>query len=111
MNTRFSGAPNAHSRICGMRLTLAVLLASLLNLSAVLASDEGVYLETINRSTGLMGEAPQEELSKTYLAHDKMKVASAEPEGTDMILDPATGTMTFINHAAKQYYKINIACV
>ncbi|MBK5962787.1 hypothetical protein CCR95_01410 [Thiocystis minor] len=111
MTTRFSGSTNAYSRIRGMRLTLAVLLASLLNLSAVLASDEGVYLETLNRSTGLMGEAPQEELSKTYLAHDKMKVASSETEGTDMILDPATGTMTFINHAAKQYYTINIASV
>ncbi len=108
MTTRFHAIADMPSLVRGLRMTLAILLTSLLSLPAVLADEEGVYIETINRSTGLMGEAPQEELSKTYLAHGKMKVVSSDPNGTDMILDPATGNMTFINHGAKQYYQIDI---
>lgn len=91
-----------------LRLTLAILLTSTLSLPAVMAGDEGTYIETLNRTAGLTGEAPTEELSKTYLAHDRMKVVSADPQGTDMILDPANGTMTFLNHGAKEYYQINV---
>jgi hypothetical protein len=107
MTTRLHDIPKTHPLVRG----LAILLISILGLPAALAGDEGIYLETINRSTGLMGEAPQEELSKTYLAHGKMKVSGSDATGTDMLLDPATGNMTFINHGAKQYYQINIARV
>ncbi|GEM_PF-2586960 len=88
--------------------------ALLLCLSAPLAQaadDMGVYFETLNRGNGMTEDAPQEELSKTYLAHGKMKVSSADAEGTDMILDPASGNMTFLNHAVKQYYQINVGRV
>ncbi|WP_242470687.1 DUF4412 domain-containing protein [Thiocystis violacea] len=78
-----------------------------MSLTTALASDEGIYIETVNRSTGLMGEAPREEVSKTYVAHGKMKVASSDPQGADMILDPASGDMAFLNHAEKEYYQIN----
>lgn len=98
----------SHPFTQGLRLTLAVLLTSALNLPAVMAGDEGTYIETLNRTAGLTGEAPTEELSKTYLAHDRMKVVGTDPQGTDMILDPANGTMTFLNHAAKEYYQINV---
>ncbi|MBK1721667.1 DUF4412 domain-containing protein [Thiocystis violacea] len=86
-------------------LTAALIVAS--SLTAALASDDGLYIETINRSKGLTGETPREDISKTYVAHDKMKVVSSDPQGSDMILDPATGTMTFLNDAAKEYYQIN----
>lgn len=98
----------SHSLTQGLRLTLAILLTSTLNLPSAMAGDEGIYVETLNRTTGLTGEAPTEELSKTYLAHDKMKVVGSDPQGTDMILDPANGTMTFLNHGAKEYYKISV---
>lgn len=111
MTVHFAKTAQRPLRIQRRGLSLALLLASLVGLSPVVAGDEGIYLETSNRSTGLMGEASHEELSKTYLAHGKMKVASADPQGTDMILDPATGDMVFINHGAKQYYQINIARV
>lgn len=96
----------------GARLTTAVLLTSFLNLPFAQAADEvGFYFETLNRSTGMAEETSSEELSKTYLAYGKMKVSSAESEGTDMILDPASGNMTFLNHALKQYYQINVGRV
>lgn len=91
----------------GARPALLVLLAALFTLPA-LAEEDGLYIETLNRSSGLTGETPREEVSKTYIAHGKMKVASAQPDGTDMILDPATGTMTFLNQAQKQYYQIDV---
>ena len=96
-----------HPSLQIVRQSLAALLASALYLSPAVASDEGIYIETVNRSTGLMGETPREETSKTYVAHDKMKVASSDPEGADMLLDPTTGLMTFLNHANKEYYQIN----
>lgn len=92
----------------GLRLTAAALLTTVVSLPVALADDAGVYFETVNRGTGMTGEAPQDELSKTYLANGKMKVTSSDPQGTDMIIDPASGNMTFLNHAAKQYYQINI---
>lgn len=88
-------------------LGLAALLTSALCSSIALAEEEGVFIETVNRSSGLTGEAPTEEVSHTFVAHGKMKVASADPNGTDMILDPATGDMTFMNHGVKEYYRIN----
>ena len=92
----------------GLRLTLAILLTSVIGLPSALAGDEGVYIETLNRTAGLTGETPTEDLSKTYLAHDRMKVVSGDPQGTDMILDPANGTMTFLNHGTKEYYQISV---
>lgn len=91
----------------GIRLGVATLLASTLNLSLALADEQGLYIETVNRSKGLTGEAPREEVSKTYVAYGKMKVASSDPQGTDMIVDPETGILTFLNDQAKQYYKID----
>ncbi len=88
-------------------MALTALLAGMLGLSSALASEQGTYIETINRSAGLTGEAPREETSKTYVAHDKMKVVSSDPQGADMILDPVGGDMTFLNNAEKEYYQIN----
>jgi len=99
-----------HSTLRSARLVsfaLAALLALVLAPSIALAEEEGVFIETVNRSSGLTGEAPTEEVSQTFVAHGKMKVASADPNGTDMILDPATGEMTFMNHGVKEFYKIN----
>ncbi len=87
------------------RLGATALLA--LVLAPAVASETGLYIETRNVSAGLVGEAPREELSKTYVAYDKMKVASSDPQGNDMILDPASDTMTFLNHSVKEYYQIN----
>jgi hypothetical protein len=95
-----------------VRVTVATLLTACLSVPLAQSADElGVYFETLNRGTGMTEDTPQEELSKTYVAHGKMKVSSAESEGTDMILDPASGTMTFLNHAVKQYYQINVGRV
>ncbi|EXJ15549.1 DUF4412 domain-containing protein [Imhoffiella purpurea] len=90
------------------RLGLLVLATALLGLPAVFAGDEGLYIETVNRTSGLMGESPTEEVSKTYVAYGKMKVVSSQPDGANMILDPASGTMTFVNDTAKQYYQIDL---
>lgn len=92
-------------RLSSFGLGAIALLA--LAFSPVFADDQGLYIETLNRSAGLMGEEPREEVSKTYVAHDKMKVVSSEPQGADMVLDPASGTMTFLNHGDKEYYQIN----
>ncbi|PQJ95574.1 DUF4412 domain-containing protein [Chromatium okenii] len=99
---------NSSVLLRGLRLTVAALLTMMVSLPVAFADDTGFYFETINRGTGMTGEAPQDELSKTYLANGKMKVTSSDPQGTDMIVDPASGNMTFLNHAAKQYYQINI---
>lgn len=97
------------SSLHGRRLSWLAILAGLLALPAVQATaDDGIYIETTNRSSGLTGETPREEVSKTYLAQGKMKIVSAEPAGTDMILDPANATMTFLNQGAKEYYRINV---
>ncbi len=84
-------------------LALVGILASPL----VQGDEEGIFIETINRQSGLTGEAPSEEVSQTWVAYGKMKIASTDPQGTDMIIDPATGEMTFINHAAREYYRLN----
>ncbi len=99
---------NRPSRRRVFQLSLSTLLASFLILPAAFAAEEGVYIETLNHSTGLMGETPQEDQNQTFLAYGKMKVSDTADGGSDMLLDPATGTMTFINHAAKKYYQINI---
>ncbi|NEX18925.1 DUF4412 domain-containing protein [Thiorhodococcus mannitoliphagus] len=91
----------------GIHLGVAILLAAAFNLSAAVADDQGLYIETVNRSKGLTGEAPREEISKTYVAYGKMKVASSDPQGTDMIIVPETGVLTFINDEAKQFYTID----
>ena len=93
------------------RLGLALALAALLPVSAAIADEEGYYVETINRSSGVMGEAASEDLSKTYLAYDKMKVVNEGPDATDMIMDPTAGTIVFINHAEKEYLPINVKSV
>lgn len=97
-----------HPFVQVLRLPLAVLLTSVVALPVALADDNGLYIETLNRTQGLSGETPTEDVSKTYLAHDKMKVVGADPQGTDMVLDPANGTMTFLNHGAKEYYQLNV---
>lgn len=95
--------------LTGRRLPRLAILAGLLVLPALSAvADDGIYIETTNRSSGLTGETPREEVSKTYLSQGKMKIASTDPAGTDMILDPASATMTFLNHGAKEYYRINV---
>jgi len=99
-----------HFSVCSARLVslaLAALLALVLAPSLALADDEGLFIETVNRRSGLSGEAPTEDVSHTLVAYGKMKVASTDPNGTDMILDPATGDMTFMNHGAKEFYTIN----
>lgn len=88
-------------------LALAALLALMLAPALVLADEDGIFIETVNRSSGLSGEEPTEEISHTFVAYGKMKVASADPNGTDMILDPATGDMLFMNRGVKEFYKIN----
>jgi len=87
---------------------ILALLMTLLALPAAFAEEEGLYIETLNHTSGLMGETPTEELSKTYIAYGKMKVASSKSDGADMILDPTTGTMTFLNNAKKEYYQIDV---
>lgn len=84
------------------------LLASSLLAPLALAEDEGYIIETINRGSGIMTEGPTEERTTTYVAHDKMKVVNEGPEATNMILDPASGVMTFVNDAAKEYFQINV---
>lgn len=91
----------------GLFMTLAVLLP----VSASLADAPGFYIETINRSSGLADGGPTEHLTKTYLAYDKMKVVNEGPDATDMILDPDSGTITFINHAEKQFLPIDVKAV
>jgi hypothetical protein len=88
-------------------LILSVLLMGLPGVTPALADDEGLYIETLNISSGLVGETPREELSKTYVAYDKMKVVSSDPQGAEMILDPVKGTLTFLNPEAKEYYQID----
>ncbi|MGQ9659289.1 MAG: DUF4412 domain-containing protein [Thermochromatium sp.] len=103
------GRSMKHPTVCSARhisFALAALLA-LLPPSIALAEEEGVFIETINRSSGLIGEAPTEEVSHTFVAYGKMKVASTDPQGTDMILDPATGDMTFMHHGSREFYRIN----
>jgi len=98
------------SDLCSARfvsLGLAALLMTALCSSLALAEEDGLFIETVNRSSGLTSEAPTEEVSHTFVAHGKMKVASTDPNGTDMILDPATGDMTFMNRGVKEYYRIN----
>lgn len=90
---------------------MAAMIATTLIAPVGFANDEGIYIETLNRSSGLTSETPREELSKTYVAHDKMKVVSGDAGGSDMILDPASGNMTFLNHADKEYYQINVQSV
>jgi hypothetical protein len=97
--------------IRGLKLTLAIGLTGLLTLPVASAGDEGIYIETTNRSSGLTGETPREDVSKTYIADGKMKVVSSDPEGADMILDPTSGNMTFLNNAAKEYYQLNAKSV
>ncbi|NCC28653.1 MAG: DUF4412 domain-containing protein [Gammaproteobacteria bacterium] len=105
------GSRIARSPLQTARLGLALALAALLPVSAAIADAEGYYIETVNRSAGVMGEAPSQDLSKTYLAYDKMKVVNEGPDATDMIMDPAAGTITFINHAEKEYLPINVKSV
>lgn len=90
-----------------LSLGLIASLNAVSGIASALASDEGWYIETINRSTGLTGDTPTEETSKTYVGDDKMKIVSSDPQGTDMIVDPTTGTLTFLNDEAKQYYKVD----
>jgi hypothetical protein len=87
---------------------MAMLVAALLTATSTWADDQGVYIETINRASGMAGAGPTEELTKTYIAHDKMKVVHEGPNATDMIMDPSTGTLTFVNHDAKQYLSIDV---
>lgn len=105
------GSRSARSPLQAGRLGPALLLAALLPVSAAIADAEGYYVETINRSAGVMGEAPSQDLSKTYLAYDKMKVVNEGPDATDMIMDPNAGVITFINHAEKEYLPINVKSV
>ena len=93
------------------RAGLSLILAVLLPLSAALADAPGFYIETINRSSGMTGEGTTEDLTKTYLAYDKMKVVSEGPDATDMIMDPGSGTLTLINHAEKQFLPIDVKAV
>lgn len=93
-----------------MKINLLARLAALCVLLSspwALADEEGILIETVNRQSGLSGEETTEELSRTLVAYGKMKIASADPQGTDMIVDPATGEMIFLNHAAKEYYRLN----
>jgi hypothetical protein len=105
------GSRSTRSPIQTSLLGAALALAALVPVSAAIADTEGYYVETINRSAGVMGEAPSEDLSKTYLAYDKMKVVNEGPDATDMIMDPTAGTITFINHAEKEYLPINVQSV
>jgi hypothetical protein len=89
-----------------------LLLATVLPISVALADAEGIYIETLNRSAPVVtGEAPIEELSKTYIAYEKMVIINQGADATDMVLDPVAGTITFINHAQKQYLPINVKAV
>ena len=105
------GSRSTRSPIQTSLLGAALVWAALVPISAAIADAEGYYVETINRSAGVMGEAPSEELSKTYLAYDKMKVVNDGPDATDMIMDPNAGVITFINHAEKEYLPINVKSV
>lgn len=89
----------------------AYLLLALLPLGAASAETEGFYIETINRGTGLMGDTSIEELSKTYLAGERMKIVNEGEDATDMIMDRASGVMTIINHPAKEYLPIDVKSV
>ncbi|NCA71951.1 MAG: DUF4412 domain-containing protein [Sphingobacteriia bacterium] len=90
-------------------LTLA--LAAFLPLSGTLAETTGFYIETINRGSPAPGVEPIEETSKTYIANDKMIVVNDGADATDLILDPAAGIITFVNHAEKQYLPIDVQAV
>lgn len=109
--TRSSVSLERQARARAPRLAAVLLLAAALPVSAVLADAKGFYIETINRSTGVMGEGQSEELSKTYIAEDKMAVVHEGADATDMIMDPASGMVTFVNHAEKQYLPINVQSV
>jgi hypothetical protein len=93
------------------RISLPLLLAALLPMSAAIADAEGYYIETINRTSGMTGEEPTRELTKTYLAYDKMTVINEGPDATNMIMDPGAGTITFVNHAEKEYLPIDVKAV
>jgi hypothetical protein len=93
------------------RFALPLLLGALLPVSGAIADAEGFYIETINRGSGMMGEGPTEDRSRTYLAYEKMKVVNEGPDATDMIMDLDAGTITFINHDAKEYLPIDVKSV
>jgi hypothetical protein len=101
----------AHRRDGIVRLGLAILMGTLLPAATALADNQGFYIETINRTSGMAGQGPSEERTKTYLAHDKMKVVHEGTDATDMIMDPSAGLLTFVNHGAKQYLSIDINAV
>ncbi|MBN2885948.1 MAG: DUF4412 domain-containing protein [Chromatiaceae bacterium] len=103
--THHSSATSAFARGLALGATLfaGALLAPLAS-----AADEGYVIETINRGSGIMSEGPTEERTLTYVAHDKMKVVNEGPEATNMVLDPASGVMSFVNDTKKEYFQINV---
>ena len=94
-----------------LHIGLPLVLAALLPVSGAIADAEGYYIETVNRTSGMTGAEPVNEMSKTYLAYDKMAVVNEGPDATDMIMDPDAGTVTFVNHAEKQYLPIDVKAV
>ncbi|MBK1646322.1 hypothetical protein CKO25_17040 [Thiocapsa imhoffii] len=93
------------------RTAAAVVLATLLPITVAFAELEGYYIETLNRTSGIQDEGTSEDLTKTYLAGDKMAVINSGPDATDMIMDPNAGIITFINHAEKEYLEIDVNAV
>lgn len=99
------------ARRFGPSLLSALVLAALLPLSAASADTDGYYIETINRTSEVQGEPATEELTKTYVAYDKMAVINEGADATNMIMDPDAGTIIFVNHAEKEYLPIDIKAV
>ncbi|QIK37279.1 DUF4412 domain-containing protein [Caldichromatium japonicum] len=99
------------SRLYSFPFIHLLALLAILSSPWTFADEEGILIETLNRQSGLTGEAPSEEASQTLVAYGKMKIASTDPQGTDMIIDPSSGDLTFLNHATKEYYRLNARAI
>lgn len=88
----------------GMFLVALVLAFGFFCPSALQAGDEGVYVESMVKSGGMMGQPPSEELTKMFMTPTKMKMVT----GTDseMIFDAGSKMLTIVSHAKKEYYVV-----
>lgn len=88
----------------GMSLVALVLACGLISPVALLAGDEGYYIESMVKSGGVMGQPPSEQLTKMYMTPTKMKMVTGD-DG-EMVFDAGAKMMTIISHSKKEYYVV-----
>jgi hypothetical protein len=88
----------------GLSMVALVLAFGLLSPAALMAGDDGYYVESMVKSGGMMGQPPSEQLTKMYMTPTKMKMISGE-DG-EMIFDAGSKMLTIISHPKKEYYVV-----